>query len=64
MTPAEVNRAVAAATGESVGTVRQRGFSIADPSLVDHNPEPYNFDPECEVLTGDALDTQRPVLAP
>lgn len=64
MTQAEMNRAVAAATGESVRTVRQRGFSIADPTIVDHDPEPYDFDPEGKTLDWDALDAKRAVLVP
>jgi hypothetical protein len=64
MTQSEVNRAVAAATGESVRTVSQRGFSIADPAVVDHDPEPYNFDPESKILDWDLLDAQRAVLVP
>ncbi len=53
-----------AATGESVRTVSQRGFSIADPTIVDHDPEPYNLDPESRILDWDALDTRRAVLVP
>jgi hypothetical protein len=62
MTQADVNRAVAAATGESVRTVSQRGFSIADPTVVDHDPEPHDFDPESKILDWDVLDAQRAVL--
>ena len=40
-----VYRAVAAATGETVRTIRQRGFSLADPLFVDHDPEPYDPEP-------------------
>ena len=34
MTQNQVNRAVAKATGESVGTIGQMGFSVADPDHV------------------------------
>ena len=30
MTPSQLNRAVARATGESIATIRRRGFSIVD----------------------------------
>ena len=40
-----VYRAVAAATGETVRTIRHRGFSLADPLFVDHDPEPYDPEP-------------------
>jgi hypothetical protein len=59
-----VYRAVAAATGESVRTIHQRGFSLANPEVVDHDPEPYDFDPESKILDWDALDAERPVLVP
>ena len=39
MTQAQLDRSVAAATGESRRTVRQRGFSLADAPAYD--PEPY-----------------------
>ena len=55
MTQAEVNRAVAQATGETVRTIAQLGFGIADQDVVDHDPEPYDFDPEGKVLDGDAM---------
>jgi DNA-binding winged helix-turn-helix (wHTH) protein len=38
MTQAELNQAVAEATGESVGTIRRRGFSVVTPLQV--------FDPD------------------
>ena len=41
MNQRELNRAVAAATGETVSTIAELGFSIADPDDV-------AFDPECE----------------
>jgi hypothetical protein len=42
MSQAEINQAVAAATGESIGTIRRRGFSIITPLNV--------FDPDGEDL--------------
>jgi hypothetical protein len=35
-----IDRLVAAATGETVDEIRHRGFGIADPEYVDHDPEP------------------------
>ena len=40
MTQYELDDAIAMATGESVTLIHQRGFSIADPLEVDHDPEP------------------------
>ncbi len=40
MTQSQLNAAVAAATGESRRTIRQRGFSIADPLEAAFDAEP------------------------
>ena len=40
MTQCELDDAVAMATGESATLIHHRGFSIADPFEVDHDPEP------------------------
>jgi hypothetical protein len=40
MSQKELERAVAEATGESLGFVRGAGFSIADPVDVHFDPEP------------------------
>ena len=40
MTQLQLDRAVAKATGESLGEIRHRGFSIADPTDVDFDPGP------------------------
>ena len=40
MTPCQLNRAVARATGEDIGTIRHMGFSVADPEHVHFDPEP------------------------
>ena len=40
MTQNHIDSAVARATGESLATIRRRGFSLADPEQVDHDPEP------------------------
>ena len=40
MTQAEIDRAVATATQESVAEIHHRGFSLADPLEVHYDPEP------------------------
>ncbi len=61
MTQSEVNRAVARATGESVETIGQMGFSIADPDQANFDPEPCEFsvDPEAKIVDWDQLDVDR-----
>jgi DNA-binding winged helix-turn-helix (wHTH) protein len=39
MTQAEFNQAVAEATGESVSTIRRRGFSVVTPLQMCHTDE-------------------------
>jgi hypothetical protein len=41
MTQSQLDRLVAAATGEARQTIRNRGFSLADPLEVAFDPEPY-----------------------
>ena len=57
MTQAELNRAVATATGETVTTIRDFGFGIADPDVVHHDPEPVDLD--VQTIDWDALAAQR-----
>ena len=57
MRQTEINRAVARATGESVCTVSQLGFSLADPGAVDHDPEPCHI--EDLIVDWDQLELQR-----
>jgi hypothetical protein len=59
MTQAELNDAVAKATGESPATIATLGFGMADPEIVDFDPEPY-FRPPL-VVDWDALDARREV---
>ena len=40
MSQYEIDQAVAAATGESIGTIHDLGFGIADPLDVNYDPEP------------------------
>jgi hypothetical protein len=44
MSQSELERQVASVTGESRRTVRQLGFSLADPPVVAHDPEPTDGD--------------------
>jgi len=46
MTQTELDRAVANATGESICTVSHLGFTIADPAVVDFDPEPDDTPPQ------------------
>jgi hypothetical protein len=57
MTQQELESAVAEATGESLRTIRRRGFSIVDPSEGDFDPEP-NILP-FQVVDWDQADRQR-----
>ena len=61
MTQAKLNRAVARATGESLGTIRRYGFTVADPSQVEFDPEPCQG---MSIVDWDALDANRPALLP
>ncbi len=61
MTQAELNRAVAEATGETVTTIRELGFSLADPDEVFHDPQPCDLD--VEAIDWDAYDAQRHIPA-
>ena len=40
----DLHRSVARATGETISTISRRGFSIADPITVNHDPEPIPED--------------------
>ena len=57
MTQAELNRAVAMVTGETLCTVSHLGFTIADPDTVDYDPEPYDLEPQ--TVDWDELDARR-----
>ena len=62
MTQNDLNRAVAEATGETVTTIRDLGFSIADPAVVCHDPEPHALD--AKAVDWDELDARRVSLFP
>jgi hypothetical protein len=57
MTQAELNREIAAVTGESMSTVRHMGF-------VPLTPVPYERDRDPLVIDWDELEQQRAVLYP
>ncbi len=57
MTQAELNREVAAATGETVRTIADLGF-------VPLTPSPYERDREPLVVNWDELESQRDILHP
>ena len=59
MTQRELNRAVARATGESLGTVSNMGFGMADPMDVSYDPEPPSEEIEDRILDWDQLDRRR-----
>ena len=56
MQQADLDRAVARATGETVSTIKQRGFLLADVNC-DFDPEPPDYEPN--VIDWDELDAQR-----
>jgi hypothetical protein len=45
MTQREIDRAVAASTGESLSEIRHLGFGIANPDLAEYCPEPWSRPP-------------------
>lgn len=57
MTQMQLEQLVAEATGEDVRSIRQRGFSVADPFEVDFDPEPDNLPPQ--MIDWDELELQR-----
>ena len=57
MNQSQLDRAVARATGETRDTISRLGFSIADPLVVQHDPEPCLRAPL--VVDWDELDARR-----
>ena len=41
MTQNQLDRFVAEATGENLGEIQRLGFNLADPDIVNFDPEPY-----------------------
>ena len=58
MTQNDLNRAVASPTGETVSTVASRGFSLVDPTVVEHEPS-IPVDIEDRIVDWDTLHAQR-----
>ena len=59
MIQAQLDQQVAQATGEDLGEVRFRGFSLADPMTVHFDPEPCELPPQ--ILDWDQVDLERNV---
>lgn len=57
MTQQELDRAISRRTGESLKTIRRRGFSIVKPTLKDFDPEPNQLSPQ--VVDWDEADRER-----
>ena len=53
----QLERLVADATGEDLHEIRRRGFSLADPTEVNFDPEPNCLLPQ--TIDWDELDDQR-----
>ena len=62
MTQHDLNRSVAKATGESIRTVAEFGFGLADPDDVCFDPEPA--DVEDMIVDWDELDARRVGILP
>jgi hypothetical protein len=60
MTQSQLDRAVAAATGETLSTIRRRGFSATEPTSVNKRSRPRRP----QVVDWDALDADRTALLP
>ena len=60
MTQADLNRAVARATGETVRTIASRGFSLADPGSGTYAPHPRSIE---EKTVEDPPDPRRLAVA-
>jgi len=56
MSQQELDSAVAQATGESVRTIRRRGFSLVSPTFMEFDPDP---EVPPQIVDWDALDAQR-----
>lgn len=57
MTQQDLERAIARRTGESLKTIRRRGFSIVRPEEANFDPEPDLLPPQ--VIDWDEADVQR-----
>lgn len=50
MTDLEMYEELSEKTGESLGTLRQMGFSILGPNQIEERDEPLMIDWDCELL--------------
>jgi hypothetical protein len=57
MTQSQLDCAVALATGEDIDTINRLGFSLADPAVVQFDPEPRER--VSQIIGRDARDAQR-----
>lgn len=57
MTQKDFHRAIARKTGESLKTIRRRGFSIVKPRIKNFDPEPNLLPPQ--VIDWDQADSKR-----
>ena len=57
MTQTDLDRSVARRTGESLKTIRRRGFSMVKPQVKDFDPEP-NLLP-AQIVDWDEADARR-----
>jgi len=56
MTQADLNRAVATATGESVEAIAHQGFGFMEMPMVDRDPLVFDWDDEDARLLGAMFD--------
>ena len=56
MTQADLNRAVAVATGETVETIARQGFGFVEAPPVDRDPLVFDWDDEDARLLGATFD--------
>ena len=61
MSHGDFNRALSRATGESIRTIKQRGFSLVDPNATNVDDELTLTPPQ--IVDWDALDAERVGLA-
>ena len=57
MTRKQLQQAIALKTGESLRTIRRRGFSIVKPKVTDFDPEPNQRPPQ--IVDWDEADRER-----
>jgi hypothetical protein len=63
MSQSELNEAIARSTGEDIRLVQELGFSIADPTEVNFDPEPDDVRPQVVDWDQLALARNVPIFA-